>query len=347
MFPPVSLDELVHIAAIRRQAVSRLLALRNVIACGIGFKVRDQQIVGIPSIVISVVHKEPRSTLPDSEVIPRFLQGVPTDVVETGLITELDIDRRAPIRPVQPGVSIGHRDGTAGTLGCIVRRGEQAFLLGNNHVLSLLNAGRPGDPILQPGPGDGGTLESAIGELAAYVPINFQEPASATLSGAAAPRSRQSGSLLLLLRGLFERPQQSAPAPAAAPPENRMDAALVRPYGHIALDPGLVGLGGAPTGVADAALGMKVFKSGRSSGVTEGYITQVDVTVNVQYGPRTARFVNQIILTPLSQKGDSGALLVTKQRQAVGLLFSGSETVSVASPIRLVLAAFRAKLATP
>jgi hypothetical protein len=91
---------------------------------------------------------------------------------------------------------------------------------------------------------------------------------------------------------------------------------------------------------------MKVYKSGRSTGVSEGLITQVDVTVNVQYGVRTARYVNQIMLTPLSERGDSGALVVNKSRAAVGLIYSGSDLISVASPIRFVLAALRVELVT-
>jgi len=91
---------------------------------------------------------------------------------------------------------------------------------------------------------------------------------------------------------------------------------------------------------------MQVFKSGRTSGVTEGVITQVDVEVNVKYDTRVARYTNQIMISPCSKPGDSGSLILDFQRNAVGLLFSGSDQVTVASPIRAVLAALNVELVT-
>jgi hypothetical protein len=43
-------------------------------------------------------------------------------------------------RPLKIGVSVGHVDVTAGTLGCFVREpeGEGTFILSNNHVLAAL-----------------------------------------------------------------------------------------------------------------------------------------------------------------------------------------------------------------
>jgi hypothetical protein len=49
-------------------------------------------------------------------------------------------------------------------------------LLSNNHVIADSNRARIGDPILQPGPADGGVLADQIGTLEAFVPINFPGP---------------------------------------------------------------------------------------------------------------------------------------------------------------------------
>ncbi|NIU63493.1 MAG: hypothetical protein GWN66_23410, partial [Pseudomonas stutzeri] len=84
-----------------------------------------------------------------------------TDVQETGVIRALQ-DHTAKWRPAPGGVSIGHVDITAGTLGCLVVRGDHIYILSNNHVLANSNEAEPGDAILQPGPHDGGTMDDQI-----------------------------------------------------------------------------------------------------------------------------------------------------------------------------------------
>jgi len=76
-------------------------------------------------------------------------------------------------RPLQRGVSIGHPDVTAGTLGCFVQRpGRRIEVLSANHVLANANQARLGDPILQPGTNDlGKAPDDTIGSLTAVVPI--------------------------------------------------------------------------------------------------------------------------------------------------------------------------------
>jgi hypothetical protein len=66
-------------------------------------------------------------------------------------------------------------------------------------------------------------------------------------------------------------------------------------------------------------------------------VVQIDVTVDVTYGEKVARFRDQLIVTPFSQPGDSGSLVLDYERRAVGLLFSGSDNVSVVTPIAHVL----------
>jgi len=94
------------------------------------------------------------------------------------------------------------------------------------------------------------------------------------------------------------------------------------------------------------ALGLAVKKSGRTTGLTRGSISALDVTVDVSYGSRkTARFVNQILITPGSfiDSGDSGSLMVediASSARAVGLLFAGSSSVAIANPINAVLQSF-------
>lgn len=338
----ITMDHLVHIAVLREQVTRNFLRRRNVIGCGVGLKIKDGQITNIPSVVVSVVRKEPPGQLLQSDLIPPMLDSVPTDVVETGPIGPLRLERQGPMRPVRPGVSIGHRNGSAGTLGCLVQRSGQPFLLSNNHVLALLNTARLGDMVLQPGPADGGTPDNAVGDLAAFETIRFiDEPAP---SQPAPPANWLERFLQMLGMRSASQPSTAPSAPSIY--LNRADAAIVRPYGNVQVVPALLDVNAPPAGIADPKLGVRVYKTGRSTGLTSGMITQVDVTVDVTYGSRTARYANQIMMTPFTQRGDSGALVIDEQRRAVGLVYSGSDKVTVACPIRFVLSALRVELVT-
>ena len=113
-----------------------------------------------------------------------------------------DLQRR--VRPLRPGLSVGHPDVTAGTLGGFVRRpGTDGLLvLSNNHVLADSDAATEGDPALQPGVADGGTDADRIGTLAAFVrldadPGNLVDAAVAALDAgvAADPTAYPGGAL--------------------------------------------------------------------------------------------------------------------------------------------------------
>ncbi|MGH2570536.1 MAG: hypothetical protein ACRDGR_04880, partial [bacterium] len=93
--------------------------------------------------------------LPDDRASDGVLEFV-TDVREARF-SSLEFTQR--LRPAPSGISIGHIDITAGTLGGLVRDKEtgNVVILSNNHVMAASNDGTIGDPILQPGPADGGT----------------------------------------------------------------------------------------------------------------------------------------------------------------------------------------------
>ncbi len=88
--------------------------------------------------------------------------AVPTDVIERdyepsyGLIAPQDLNRRRQRQnPIQPGVSVSHINGSAGTLGGIVYDADTGApcILSNWHVLHN-SSGAIGDTIVQPGPFD-------------------------------------------------------------------------------------------------------------------------------------------------------------------------------------------------
>lgn len=309
----------------------------NVVATGVGYKVVDGERTGEVAVVCSVTEKVPRSQLAADELVPPAVAGVPTDVVATGRFRALGAneppaDPRGRFRPAPGGVSIGHRDVSAGTFGCLVRRGGEVLILSNNHVLADSNAGTVGDPVLQPASYDGGTVgQDSIATLADFVPLRLSEEESGCGT------AQSAASALNWFARLFGSDARLR-AVSEEVAGNLVDAALARP-----LDPGLV-LGeilgvGEVTGQARAELGTRLRKSGRTTGLTRGEVIQVDVTAEVWYGARYARFTDQLMAGGMSQGGDSGSAVLDEEDRLVGLLFGGSDDTTLVNRVEHVFAA--------
>lgn len=169
--------ELKELVKLKRRVEPDLLRKGNVRGVGVGYKVVGGEVTPELAIIVLVTRKiRPLEDIHPHDRIPPEIEGVRTDVVEVGLlrIPPPGSGRRERLRPAPGGCSIGHVRATAGTLGCLVRRGSEVFILSNNHVLAATNLGVRGDYILQPGPADGGKApEDGIATLSDYVPIDF------------------------------------------------------------------------------------------------------------------------------------------------------------------------------
>ncbi len=99
---------------------------------------------------------------------------------------------------------------------------------------------------------------------------------------------------------------------------------------------------GTVSQVAAPRLGMRVRKSGRTSGLTSGMITDESADVTVSGYPGGNRsFRNQVIIEngdQLSLAGDSGSVWIDDSNSAVGLNFAGSASRALANPMPAVLA---------
>jgi hypothetical protein len=231
-------------------------------------------------------------------------------------------------RPCPGAFSIGHIDITAGTLGCLVKDklNDAQVILSNNHVLANTNQGAAGDPILQPGPSDGGTdPKDRIATLTRFKPIDF-----------------------------------------TAGVTNYIDAAIATPLKPADVVHEIKDVGATiPTETRDITvddLGQFVRKSGRTTEHTTGYVDAVNTTVTVKYGLfEKATFVDQIIIEQvlaeedISARGDSGSLVLDNGKKLVGLLFAGSErdegagepATAIVSPIRHVFNLLDLETITP
>ena len=318
-----------------------LLDKPNVVGVGYGYREVGGRRTDELCVVAMVRVKVPKSKLGPDDLVPSEVSGVTTDVVQVGNIRALQA-RTDRWRPAPGGVSIGHYQITAGTLGSAVRdaaSGER-LILSNNHVLANSNDAQAGDPILQPGPIDGGHVDSdTIARLERFVPIQFNlEPPSCGIAQWVA----EAANFLARLLGSRHKLIAIRDNPAAV---NQVDAAIAKPVTDPDLLDEILDIGEI-NGTEVATLGMSVRKSGRTTGFTTGQITVLEATVDVNYGEdRTARFEGQIVSTPMSQGGDSGSLLVAGDSpRAVGLLYAGSNQTTIFNPIDDVLTALSIQL---
>ncbi|HKY61425.1 MAG TPA: PKD domain-containing protein, partial [Gemmatimonadota bacterium] len=254
--------------------------------------------------------------------LPIRLDDVPVAVEVTGRFYA-GSDPTTRQRPAPVGFSIGHPDITAGTLGARVKDGSGSlYILSNNHVMANSNNASIGDPILQPGPFDGGGSADSLAWLFDFEPINFS--GGNNLIDAAIART------------------VSANVSASTPTDDAYGAPSSQVFGD-----------GNNNGTIDnigSVLGLDVMKYGRTTGFTAFEVTEINVTVSVCYATRgpficaqSATFVDQIAIgsPDFSAGGDSGSLIVSQSgKNPVGLLFAGSSTRTIANRIDHVLTNF-------
>ncbi|MGY1761119.1 hypothetical protein ACI79G_19820 [Geodermatophilus sp. SYSU D00779] len=214
-------------------------------------------------------------------------------------------------RPLVPGLSVAHPTVTAGTLGGFVRVGGRLAILSNNHVLAAGDAAAVGDPVLQPGPADGGD-----------------------------PTTDRVATLTAFERFTADRANRVDAAVAV------VDAEVPLEPGRLPGGP----LGADPVEVDDVEPDEQVEKVGRTTGYTLGRVSAVEVDgVAVQYDRGLYTFDDQIevdgVAGAFSAGSDSGAVIWrSADRAPLGLLFAGSETggrtgggVTFANPLATVL----------
>lgn len=313
--------------AARQKHTDALMAKPGVAGVALGYNPGGQAAV--------TVYTEHR----DVKGIPQKLDGVPVHVLVTGKLMALGMST-APaavptsashvncytggestttdrcLRPVPIGVSTGHPDITACTIGARVvddqgtveTADDVYYALSNNHCYADENLVAIGEDVIQPGTYDGGSSPADdIGTLAAFEPIVFSTSANNVIDAAIALSS-------------------TADLGNSTP---------------------LDGYGIPSSATVPAALNQKVQKYGRTTGFTEkARISGINATVNIGYSTGTARFVDQIIVKPgnFIAGGDSGSLMVIKggtdDLKPVGLLFAGSSAIAIANPIGTVLTRF-------
>lgn len=307
----------------------------NVRGVGVGVKWSNGQPTGEPALIVLVTHKVAKEVLSKSDMLPSKIENLKTDVLAIGepmaggsAPPEVGIHTLAKrLRPAEGGYSCGHFRITAGTLGtCVydilpggsinppahgVGVPPRFYILSNNHVLANTNAAALGDPILQPGPFDGGTDPAdRIARLSRFIPIRLEPPIPRPLHNNLVDAAVAQGEFHDLDREIFW-------------------AGYIRGWRR----------------KQNVQVGTVVKKTGRTTNFTTGRITAVNATVDVGYGIGVGRFVDQIVTTNISAGGDSGSLVETLDNVAVGLLFAGSSVATIVNQIENVRALLRVEVA--
>ncbi len=285
----------------------------NVHAVGVGPKVVSGRRTNQLAVRLYVVHKFAESIIPPRDRLPRDIDGVPTDVIESSqafLSSALgsarsnlgvkDTDsctdlRTKGQRPVIAGVSTAHYDLTAGTIGYFCRSTrhgddpQQVFVMSSSHVFAPLFTSQRDDDLYQPAPDDGGSGSDHFAELHRRKDIHIGE---------------------------------NVP--------NRVDAAIGALLPNVEYELQVCSIGKIE-GTRQATMDMTVRKHGRTTGYTEGIIVSepYDAVVGVDHNDPNlvALFQNQMRIESLApysifaSDGDSGSLIVSGTTpEAVGLL---------------------------
>ena len=176
------------IARVLKRHERRLLKKSHVVGVGLGEKITAGVRTGRMGLKVYVETKVAKGRLAAHDLVPPRIATVETDVEEIGTLRPLAARRLQRARPAKGGASIGHYRVTAGTLGCLVKdhKTGRTLILSNNHVLANSNQARRGDPILQPGTADGGTVaKDTIARLERWVTLRFGKTPN-TVDGAVA-----------------------------------------------------------------------------------------------------------------------------------------------------------------
>jgi hypothetical protein len=232
-------------------------------------------------------------------------------------------------------------DCCGGTLGALLQdeRGRQ-YLLSNNHVLARSDHATVGDDVVQPGlidnnctPNGHGAGTQPVGALTGWLPLSSK---ATNADAAIAETASRSVDPLGSIQELGAR----------------------QPDGTLAAAP--LGVSSTNGRGEPAQLQLQVAKSGRTTGLTCGSVSAIDVDVSVDYYKDCAEtrpyltktFTNQIGVSGnhLSDAGDSGALLVdTGNAEPVGLYFAGGADIlgvaqGLANPVNDVLSELSAQV---
>lgn len=290
----------------------KLLDYPFVVAVGSGQGRGERHENDEKAAVAFVTEKKAESELDEEALLPKEIEGWKVDVQEVGQLEIEPVTPQAPEdtgeinttgrhRPNPQGVSIGHPDVTAGTAGFIAWKEKEKYGVKYAEPVGVTNN------------------HVAANSNNAEVGDNIIQPGS--YDGGDNTDADRIGELTGYV------PIEDV--------ENKVDVAWYTVDGRKSNS--FIPSVGVPSKTAEVEEGDKVKKFGRTTGLRKGRVRSTDARVRVGYDGGTKEFTDQIITESISTGGDSGSAVVNEKDQLVGLLFAGSDTVTVSNKIQNVL----------
>lgn len=297
-------------------------------------KIKNGKKTGEKAITILVKKKLPKSSLASYDLFPEQINGIKTDVYEYG---EVMAPRPLPpkgkgkvktqalmnpteyqkkYRPIPNGVSVGNTTITAGTIGGIATINGVKHIMTNTHVACQYI---------------NKDLGGQVRDVVQPGPYD---------GGSVADGKGYTAKAIIMPDG-----QVAYNDFAAVRLDTLGDATCKTLQTQI-----------TPSGMGTLAVGDRVWKEGRTTGLTFGNVLSLSATVSVNYGTVNVTHVACILVTDLSDGGDSGSWIYKKvspgdtisdaDRQVVAYLFAGSSQNTVCHEIQNGMSALGATLVT-
>lgn len=286
---------------------------KNVVGVGLGYKSSNGFFTSKKCIVVFVTRKCSLNNICIDDVIPTIYKGILTDVVESGELSlgfsslnNTSNPFRKRVRPVLGGYSIG--------VATKKSSGSMGCLVTDNHDTFLLSCNH----------------------ILAYIntiPLGTFVLQPSTLNGGKSPDD----AIAFLAEYIPINLEYSA--------INIADCAVAKVMNKANVS-SKIALVGTPKGVISPKCNMKVRKVGETTGFTTGKINAINSTCRFKFEGKNILFGNQIFTSSISEAGDSGAILLSENNYAVGLVMGGSPSISICNTFSDVLQSLNMLLVT-
>lgn len=303
-----------------------LLSRKGVTGVGIGPKITKGKKTGEISIRIYVKEKKPKSKLAKGELIPETIDGVPTDVIERTF--ELHPGLSMQVEDLQIHADTGTYDPLVGGISIGPCRSINGSIYGGT-LGCVVEDNATGDKML----------------LSNFHVLCVDNTWSAG-DTMAQPARIDTGSCPSDIVGTLQRASLGGQVDCAVSSITaRGHQCRIEEIGNVA-------------GTAMPVLNEPVRKRGRTTGLTHGFVDDLSLSVQIDYGPGLGlvTLTNQIGIevdsgqsAEFGNSGDSGSVVVNASREVIGLYFAGTSDGSygVANPIDAVLSALNVSICTP
>lgn len=262
---------------------------RNLVGIAVGNKISDGELQEENCISFFVTRKYAKSGISKSNLLPKEVEGIPTDVIEAGIprcVNGLGNQNGGEGEGVfGPGDTVGilaHEEHySVGSLGAIVVSGGHTYILSNNHVIA--DEGHAPLGTIVEGKDRGSAGIRPIARLSRFTPFAHGFPGS------------------------------------------RLDAAIAKIDSGVSFSNEIPGFGNLRQ-IGQARQNRRVKILGAASGDRTGQISNLSGTFSIRYHhSQYVVFSNLIVILPIgrgfAQKGDSGSVIVDEQDGVgVGLL---------------------------